>query len=938
MIKNLKIFFVLIFLNTAVSAQVIPLDPEVRTGKLPNGLTYYLRRNVAPKNRAVFYLANKVGSILETDKQQGLAHFMEHMSFNGTTHFPKNQLIDYLQKAGVRFGADINASTGFDQTVYELPLPTDNPEILKNGIQILRDWAQEALLETSEIDKERGVILEEKRLGKGVNERMMQQYLPLLLNGSIYANRIPIGIERILVDFKPEEIRNFYKDWYRPNLQAVMVVGDINVEKIEQLIKAKFSDLKNPLNEKERIKHSIELTGKNQFMALSDPEMTSTVAQIYIKHQGRELKTVSDYKTQILESLFNQMLSKRYQQLSRKVDPDFLQGTAGVSEFVAGLSAYTASVTAKPGHGELEKAFKSIWRETVKARRFGFTPTEFERAKQSYLGQLESVYKERDKTKSDIYIKEYLQHFLNHVAAPGIDYEYKMVRNQLPEISLNDVNHAFQSYITDINRDILVMAPLKDKAELPSETTVNNWLREVENEKLTPYLDDANPLLLLSKIPLAGKIVSENTDAVLNITTLTLNNGLKVVLKPTGFKNDEILFYGDSPGGTSLYSDDDYPSAANASSIISSFGIGNYTTNQLQQFLNGKQLGVQPFITERKQGVQGISTWKDLETALQMVYGYFTEPRKDRTLFDSMKINAKSGLANRENDPTTVFSDTISTVLGNYNVRHTPVSPSKLDQISLDRAYDIYKERFEDASGFTFTFVGSFSTDAIKHLIAQYLGGLPSAKRTFMAKDLRVRIPNGRIEKIVYKGSEEKASVRLVFSGLFDYNMFSNVELSALKETLSIRMIERLREEEGGVYSPSVQSNSTKYPEGMYTLSISFGCSPSNVAKLIASVMDEIDKLKTIGPPQVNIDKFIAEEHRQFELAVGTNDWWINYLNSCLENKNDFSQMNNQAAVIDGLSPKLIKLAAQKYLSGENCIKFILLPESKEIENGVKSK
>jgi len=906
----------------------LPLDAAVRTGKLPNGFTYYIRHNTEPKNRAVFYLANKTGSILETDEQRGLAHFTEHMSFNGTTHFPKNQLIDYLQKAGVRFGADINAYTSFDETVYQLPLPTDDPEILRNGLQILRDWAQEASLETDEINKERGVVLEEKRLGKGARERMLHDYLPRLLNGSRYADRLTIGTEDVLQTFKPETIRAFYRDWYRPDLQALIVVGDIDIDAMERNIKAKFADLKSPEQEKPRTKYDVALTGKNQFIRVTDKEMTATVVQLIIKQPKTELRTAADYRWSIQRSLLNQMLAGRYDELSRKPDPEFLNGSASLGTLFGLLDAYTVNMAAKPGSGNFEKGFKSVWRETLRVRKFGFTEAELLRAKTNYRSSIEAAFKERDKTPSSSYVQEYLQHFLKGEAAPGIAAEYDLTKKFLEGISLDELNGLAKSYLKATDRDILIMAPETEKAELPDEATVNAWLAAVEAETFKPYSEEKNAKSLLSGTRKKGKIIAEKKDKVMGITTLTLSNGIKVVLKPTKFKTNEIIFSGFASGGTSLYPDADYQSAS-AAGIISSYGVGNYSGAELGRFLTGRNLSVRTGINERNQTVSGSAVPQDLPLALELVYGYFTEPRKDRVQFESLITRLKASLANRGNDPSSVFQDTISAVLGSYNVRRTGPSLAKAGQINLDRAYEIYKERFSDAGGFTFTFVGSFDADTLKPLLEQYLGALPATRKSVRARNLHIAIPKGVISKTVYKGSEPKATVQLIFSGSFEYNLANNITLNALKEVLEFRLLERLREEEGGVYSPSAGVSSYKLPEPNYTFSISFGCSPENVDRLVASALDEVNKLKLNGPPAVNLGKFIAEERRQHEIVVNNNSYWLNYLNGSLQNGDAFSEINAYDSLLTRLTPGQLKIAAQQYLSGVNLIKFVLLPSQK---------
>ena len=910
---------------TAVQAQTLPFDPAVRTGKLPNGFTYYIRHNEEPKNRVVLYLVNKVGSILEDEDQRGLAHFMEHMSFNGTTHFPHNQLVDYLQKAGVRFGADINAYTNFDETVYQLPLPSDNAAVLNNGIEIMHDWAHGATLDPVEIDKERGVVLEEKRLGKGAGDRMRTKYYPLILNNSRYANRLAIGLDTVLNNFKPATIKRFYNDWYRPDLQALIIVGDVDVDTMEKKIKSKFADLKNPVKEKPRTHYTIALTGKNQFMAVTDPEMPSTNAEVLIKLPGAGVSTANDYRTGIIRALYNDMIGQRYAELVRQSDPPFLDGGANVDQFMGGLDVYSVTVTAKPS--ELEKGFKAVWRENERVSRFGFTATELARAKASFQNQYDNLLKEKSKTPSESYVNEYLQYFLKGVPSPGIDYEYKLVAKQLPGITLADLNTLAKAVNKKTDRDVLVLAPEKDKATLPTQTVFDSWIKEVDAENISAYKDVTTNVGLLTNEPVAGTITGETADAKMGITTLTLSNGIKVLLKPTDFKNDEISFAAFAPGGTSLYPDADFQSAS-ASNIIPSYGAGNYNTNDLSKYLSDKQLVVQTSIGERTENISGGAINKDLETALQLMYARITEPRKDSAMFHGMIERSKAGLANRLSDPNAVFQDTVSAVLGNHSVRRTGPSLEKLNQINLDKAFEIYKERFANNSGFTFVFVGNIDVNTIKPLIAKYIASLPATGKPEQAKDLNITIPAGNIEKVVHKGTEPKASVNLVFSGDYDFNYAEGVKMNALKEALQIRMLERLREDESGVYSPAVGLSTVKYPKGRFSLTVSFGCAPENVNKLIASVMDEVNTMKTVGPPQVNVDKFKAENKLSLESALKTNSFWMSYLLSHLQNQEPLDQINDFNKILDQITPSDVKNVAGKYLTGKNFIKLILLPEN----------
>ncbi|MDP2413363.1 pitrilysin family protein [Daejeonella sp.] len=907
------------------SSGVIPLDPAVRTGKLPNGFTYYIRKNIEPKNRVQLYLANKIGSIMENDDQRGLAHFMEHMGFNGTKNFPKNDLVNYLQKAGVRFGADLNAYTSFDETVYQLPIPSDDPEVLKNGIQIMRDWAQDATLDPAEIDKERGVVLEEKRLGKGAQQRMQDKYLPMLFNNSRYSDRLPIGTEEVLKNFSTETIKQFYKDWYRPDLQALIVVGDIDVDAMEQTIKAKFSDLKNPAKPRQRTKYSISLLNKNQFIAVTDKEFPVSVAQIMIKHPESKLITATDYRNSILRSLFNSMIGTRFADMSKQADPPFLQAGANISGFLAGLDMYNVFVVAKPG--EMERGFKAILTETERVQRFGFTQTELDRAKQSYLTNMESAFKEKDKTPSESLVNEYLRHFLEQEASPGIEYEYKMANTMTAGISLTDVNSLAKKYITDVNRDVIIMGPEKDKDNLPDEAKVESWISGTKQSNISAYVDQVSDKPLLSAKLSGGKVISESKIPEIGVTEFKLSNGVKVVLKPTDFKNDEISFSAFSAGGSSLYSDADFQSALYATAIIRNGGLGEFNSVQLPKLLSGKKVSVSPYIMERFEGISGSTSPKDIETALQLTYLYFTQPRKDAETFKGLIAQQKGGLANRGNDPNSVFADSVAAILGNYNVRRTGPSVEKINQVNLDRTFEIYKDRFADASDFTFVFVGSFNPSELKPLLEQYLGSLPSSNRKETAKDLGIKIPAGKIDKKIYKGQEPKASVRLIFSGDYTWSEKHNNQLNALAEVLTIKLIERLREDEGGVYGVGARASYTKFPKGRYTFNISFGCAPENVEKLISSTLDEINKIRVNGALAGDIEKFIAEETRTTETQLKDNGFWLGYLTSQLQNEDEPKQVLSYLESLKELNPEALKATVQYRLNPDNFIRMVLLPE-----------
>ncbi len=918
-----------LFIVTGLYAQTIPLDTAVHTGVLANGFTYYIRRNEEPKNRVDLYLVNKVGSVLEDDDQQGLAHFMEHMNFNGTTHFPKNELVDYLQKSGVRFGADLNAYTSFDETVYQLPIPTDNPSILQNGFQIMRDWAQNATLDSIEIQKERGVVLEEERLGRGASERMQRLYFPVLLNQSRYSVRQPIGKVDILNNFQPSVIRRFHSDWYRPDLQALVVVGDIDPVQTEKLVKALFSDLKKPVNEKPRTKYSVPLTGQNQFLIVTDKEMPQTELQVLIKHRQEKLITEQNYIHTMQRQLFNQMLAERFAALSQEPNLPFIGAEAGISGFLGGLDAFSLDLTLKPE--KYKEGFQAAWTTIENVKRFGFNASELDRARQAYLSGEENALREKNKTNSEEFVGEYQRLFLSQEASPGIGWEYQFVKDHINQITLEQINALVNEYIRDEDRDILILAADKDKAALPDSVSVMGWIDGISKAKIAAYVDAVNKQPLISENIIPGKTIESKSNTKLGITELRLSNGVRVILKPTDFKNDEIRFLAFSPGGTSLYSDADFQNAANAA-LIAEFGIRDFNPVQLDKILSGKIIEVKPFISERSEGLEGFSTPKDLESAFQLIYVRFVSPRKDAAIFNNTINNSSEIIATRYTDPKNVFNDTVSSILGNYNPRRMPPSVKKLNELDLEKLYTIYKERFADASGFTFFFTGNFNTDSIRPLLEKYLGSLPSLHKNETARDLNIHIPAGQLTKKVYKGSENKATVKMVFSGAYDFTPENNMTLQAIKEVLAIKITQHLREDESEVYSPSVQVSYHKYPDARYAFTVSFGCAPVNADHLMSGVEKEIATLKQNGPSSEDLNKFKAEYTRVHELQLRQNESWIGYLSTQFENNEDPNQWLDYDNRLYKITTSSAQKAAIELLDGKNVLRFVLLPENQPLK------
>ncbi|WP_312789174.1 insulinase family protein [Sphingobacterium sp.] len=908
--------------------QKLPFDNEVITGKLKNGFTYFIRKNSEPKGRVTMYLGMKAGSILENEKQLGLAHFLEHMNFNGLKHFPKNELVNYLQKAGVRFGSDLNAYTSFDQTVYQLPIPSDDPELLKNGLQVMRDWAQDALLDGEEIDKERGVILEEKRGGRGVQQRLQDQYFPMLLNGSLYSKRLPIGTEQVLKTFPYTEIRKFHQDWYRPDLQALIIVGDIDPKEMEEKVKVLFSDMTMPKKPLDRKKYRVDLLNKNQFLAISDPELPYTVMQVLIKSEKEKVVTVGDYRNELLENVFNQMIAGRFSELMQQPNPPFMQAGGSISDFVANLNTFSLLVVPKPG--ELESGFKAMLTEFERIQKYGFTQTELDRAIADMKKGNEMSYIERDKKKSDNYVNRYLNYFIDDEPALSNEDAYRLTKKLLPTLRLSELNGLVKKYYTDLNRDVLVMGPEKEKANLPTEAAVLGWIKAVEESPVSAYEDKVSNLPLLSKEPIKGAVLSSKDIGAVQAKELTLSNGVKVILKPTDFKNDEIQIMAYSPGGTSLYSDADYFSASNASSLIDASGVGQMSNVELTKYLAGKDVSISPYISERYEGISGSTDKEGLKNAFELIYGYFTEPRLDQDIFQSTMTRAKGSLENRLSNPSNVFSDKVKEVLYGNNVRRQNPTVETISKIHRERALAIYKERFADASDFVFTIVGSFDENQIKPFIETYLASLPVLKRGENYKDLNILEPSKGERVVVHKGKEEKANTQLAYYGDYNYSETENVNMEALESVLTIKLLERLREKEGGVYGVGARASFSKLPKARYAFSIGFGSAVDKADALIASALDEVKKIQLQGPEKGDIEKFLAEQQRQNELNLRENGYWLNYISSSYQNDLDMARYMRRIDNLKKVTSKSVQDVAEKYLKKDRLFEFILMPDSKD--------
>lgn len=902
----------------------LPIDPEVIIGKLPNGLTYYIRSNALPKSRASLFLVNKAGSLLESDAQQGAAHFIQHMAFNGTRDFPKVELINYLKARGGSYGPDISASSSFDQSTYQITLPTDTIDVFEKGFKILANWAGNINFDAADIEKERAIAIAEANGSNNAQQRLQNQSIPLLLKNSRYALRQPAGTEAAVKKLDAAAIKSFYKDWYRPNLQALIIVGDFDAKNVEKLVKDNFSSLTNPSPSKPVAEYTVTPALGTAVNFITDKDIVYWQLQIVAIQPPAQIKTVADYMQNIRVSLFNQMLGARINELVNQRNSPLTSGQASYSPFIGRQNAFTTNVVSRPG--EFELAVKAIMDEIERVKKFGFTVTELERAKQNALIGFSNAYQSKARALSVGYVSQYIQNFIYGEPITGVDYEFNFYSNNITKISVADINGIATKYFALPNRVILVQGPEAEKSNMPNEATVLAWINNA-GKNITAYVDEKDEPLL-DKLPEAGKVVKTEQDSSIIITKLTLSNGVKVILKPTDFANNQILISGYSFGGTSLASDADLVSAKFADQIIPVSGIGSITQAQLDKRLNGKKANVSPYISEITQGISGSATTEDFEMAMQLLYLYFTQPRKDAATWQDEIKQQKAAVMKRAIDPLSAYQDTASAILTNYNPRVRSFTINDLEAASLDKAYQFYKDRFADASGFTFTFVGSFDVKGIIPYLEAYLGSLPSTNKNETYKNWKIYPQAGKVTKTISKGTNEKASVQLTYSGSYVYNEDNNLQMDALEEAINMKLGTRLTEEEGA-FAPGAGINYAKIPEGRYEITVYFDATPANVDKLINMTLEEINKLKTNGADDKEIKNFTLKEAQQTKTNFRQNIFWAGYLNSTSQNQEDPARLISHVQNLSKVTAQSTREAANKYFNDTNLIKLVLLPEKK---------
>ncbi len=901
------------------------LDPAVRTGRLGNGLRYFVRRNTRPEKRAELRLVVDAGSILETDAQRGLAHFVEHMAFNGTRRFPRSDIVNFLERTGMRFGADVNAYTSFDETVYMLQVPTDTARLLATALDILEDWAHGITFDTAEVRKERGVVIEEWRTGRDASTRVSYRQFPVMLNGSKYAERIPIGTRENLESFAPALAVQFYRDWYRPDLMSVVAVGDFDADSMVAAIGARFGAIPMPVGAAPRLLAPVPDHAGTYVSIESDKEYPGKDVTLLWLMPHTEQKTVGDFRRALVSQFHDAMLNQRFSEITRRPDAPFAYAGGGRGEFVRTKDAYQLGAGVKDNGFAV--AAEALLAEIERTRRFGFTQGELDRTRTNYLRALEQAYAERDKTESSRFAGAYVRVALSGEPDVGIARELELATRLAPGITLDEVNALARRAIGDSNRVILVAGPDTPDTRMPIREAMLGVYARAAAANVVAYVDSTSDAPLVAPLPAPGRIIAERMLPETGILEWTLSNGARMLVKPTDFKADEVLFAAQSPGGASLVSDREALDASFGALAVSDGGLGAFNPTALRKKLAGKRASMSATVGNWSESLSGSGSRKDLETIFQLAYLRFTQPRIDSASFKAFVNLVRSVQANQDNDPESVFGDTVTLTLTQHHPRVRLFRAESLDSVDVQRALALYRGRFAGADDFTFFLVGSFALDSARMLTERYIASLPRTGKREAARDLGIRMPPGVVTKEVRRGVEPKATTRVVFHGPCRYSFANRVVLDALQELLDIRLREVLREDKGGTYGVGVSASCNHIPYERYQVTVSFGSAPERRDELVAAMWSVIDSIKAGVVSDSNLVKIRETALRSHETALKQNGAWMSAMRDAAEDGRDPRDWLREADMTAHVTREQIRDAAREYLRKESVAVFSLLPE-----------
>lgn len=906
--------------------QPLPVDTAVATGRLANGMRYYVRQNSRPAKRVSLRLAVDAGSIQEEPDQRGLAHFLEHMAFNGTEHFKPGELIQFLESIGARFGPHVNAQTSFDETIYMLDVPTDRDGYVDKGLLALRDFASGISLLPEEIDKERGVVIEEWRGRLGAGSRITDKQLPVLFKGSRYAERLPIGTPEILKSFPRQRILDFYTRWYRPDRMAIVVVGDIPRSDAQALVEKQFGSIRPATGQVPEVDRSVPAQSDTLYSVVTDPEAQSSNVTVVSKRPVEIERTVGDYRRALVEQLVMQMFNLRLREIARRPDAPFLNADAGDGPLGRSLDLFELSAVVPDGG--LARGLEAIASEAKRAQDFGFGASELDRAKAALVANYERAFKERETTESPSYAGEYVRAFLQQEPIPGIEFEYRIASTFVAGVSLDEVNATGRRLVRQDNRVILAVAPEQKGVPAPTDASLRSAVERAEAATLTAWTDALEGRALVERTPTPGKVTGRRAIPEIGVTVLKLSNGVQMWLKPTDFKNDQVLFSSYALGGTSVASQADYPEASVGPGLVSVGGMGGLNPVDLSKLLSGKIAQASPQIDAYTQGTSGQASPRDLETALQLNYLTFTAPNLTREAFELMKRRLASALANRAENPRAVFGEKVELVNTSNHYTAKDLTVADVGALDLEAIQKFYTARFANAADFTFFMVGAFDVDAVTPLIEQWVASLPSTgTRASAFKDVGIRFPDKDVKEEVRKGREPSSQTVMAYfadTGLDELEMH---RARAAASLLGIRLRDILREELGGTYGVNVAYQSTLPQKHYGMMMVQFGSAPENVDKLVNAVTTEVARLKDKGPSAEDVAKVQELERRDLETASRENNYWIGSLQTTSMLGWDPTGILRRADRIEKLSPSLLHETFKKYFPPDRYTVVTLKPE-----------
>ena len=917
------------FNSFAQMAMPIPMDPNVRYGKLDNGMTYYIRHNEKPANRADFYIAQKVGSVLEEENQRGLAHFLEHMAFNGTTNLPGMTLRNYLQSRGVKFGENLNAYTAIDQTVYMVTnVQTDLPGLVDTCLLILHDWSSFIALEEEEIDSERGVILEEERTTGGANRRVMEQLLPKMYPGSPYGERLPIGTKEVIANFSYQELRDYYNKWYRPDLQGLIIVGDIDVDAIEARIKEMFADIPAPVNPATRTQFMIEDNEEPIVAIATDHELTSYQVMMFHKQDATPDSLKNDVQywlSQYAISLVNMMQNNRLKELTQKSNPPFVYGYSYYDDYYVAPTkdAWTSVVYPKDANG-IKEAIEAMVAETKRMQQYGFTASEYERAKADFMKTIESAYNERNNTENEKYVDTYLDHFLSNEPMMDIETEYNLYQQIIPNLPLEVINGIAKEIIPENNFVMTLMAPQKEGEVLPTEEELLTIYYNAMAVEVEPYAEEVFDGPIVAELPKAGKVKKEAQNEILGTTEWTLSNGMTIIYKQTTFKDDEIRMTAYSRGGLTALPQDDPYTLQNLGDIITLGGVGEFSAIDLPKVLAGKKVHVAPAIYTYSEGMNGSCSPKDLETMMQLIHLYFTAPRADQEAFESTMQRTKAMLKNMELNPNLTLSDSITKVLYNNHPLRLRMNVEDYDKVDYAKAMEMYKDRFADPNNFTFVFVGNIDVETFKPLVEQYLASLKKKNRKEDWKDVGMRVADGNYSTHYRKEMQDpKTSVYMIYDGAMEYNLYNKVYMDVLSDVLDIVYTKTIREEQGGTYGVGVMGTTTNKPNDSFMFYTVFDTNDEVYLTLMDIAKAGLKDLAENGPRQEDLSKVLENKLKKRTEELQENRFWTNVI--LTEVSDNIDLITEYENIIKGITVESLADFAKQIVNG-NLKEIVQLP------------